>query len=71
MFFLYIFGGYLLQQKVKNIIFFQNCRSIFVYSAKTKNRRGDQILPKESSICGKKGWQFYLGAMSHNRAIVS
>ena len=57
-----IFGGYLLQQKVKNIIFFQNCRSIFVYSAKNKNRRGDQIPPKEISICGEKRTSILFGS---------
>ena len=45
---------------------FQNCRSSFVYSAKNK-KRGDQIPPKESSICGK----FSLGTVLRDRAIVS
>ena len=55
----------------KNKTKIQNCRSIFVYSAKNKNRRGDQLLPKESSICGKKSRQLCLGATLHDRAIVS
>ena len=38
------------------------CRSIFVYSAKTKNRRGDQIPPKEISICGKKRTPILFGS---------
>ncbi|PIN99121.1 hypothetical protein AB205_0052920 [Aquarana catesbeiana] len=50
------------QQKVKNIAFFQNCHSFFVYSAKNKNRRGDKIPPKESSICGKKRTSILFGS---------
>ena len=38
----------------EKFIFLQNFRSFFIYSEKNKNRRGDQIPPKESSICGEK-----------------
>ncbi|PIO41198.1 hypothetical protein AB205_0139430, partial [Aquarana catesbeiana] len=33
---------------------FQNCQSFYVYSAKNKKCRGDQIPPNECSICGGK-----------------
>ena len=49
-------------KKYKILHFFQNCRSIFVYSAKNKNRRGDQTPPKESSICGKKRTSILFGS---------
>ena len=38
----------------EKFFFLQNFLSFFIYSEKNKNRRGDQIPPKESSICGKK-----------------
>ena len=55
---------------VSELFFFQNCRNSFVYSAKNKNRRGDQIPPKKALFVGEKGRQFCLGAKSHDRAIV-
>ncbi|CAI9543592.1 unnamed protein product, partial [Staurois parvus] len=42
----------------------------FVYRAKNKKRTGDQIPPKESSICVKKGRKFCLGIALHDRAII-
>ena len=45
----------------EKFIFLQNFRSFFIYSEKNKNRRGDQIPPKESSICGKKRTKISFG----------
>ena len=67
----YIFLGRISYKKnVKNIVIFSKL-SLFVYSAKSKNRTGAQIPPKESSVCGKKGRKFCLGTASHDCAIVS
>ena len=38
----------------KNSFFLPNFQSFFIYITKNKKPTGDQIPPKESSICGKK-----------------
>ncbi|CAI9542766.1 unnamed protein product, partial [Staurois parvus] len=42
----------------------------FRIAQKIKKRTGDQILPKESSICVKKGHKFNVCTILHDRAIV-
>ena len=61
MFFYIFLGDINYSKKLKILHFFKIVAPIFVYSAKNKNRRGNQIPSKESSICGKKRTQILFG----------
>ena len=68
----YIFlGDIYYSKKLKILIFFQNCRSIFFIAQKIKTEEVIKYHQKKALFVGKKGRQFCLGATSHDRAIVS